>query len=95
MLFRSFETARVRSRIADNISAGERTEAASAARATVPESGRPEVAAGDGGWSIGGGCCEVVVAAAVVGRPEELIEPGQSDTKLLDARVLPGLARRL
>jgi hypothetical protein len=54
--------------------------------AAVPEAGGPEVADG-GGWGSGGGCCEVAVAApvesaAVVGRPEELIEPEQSDTKL-------------
>jgi hypothetical protein len=83
----------VRSRIADDISAGERTVAASAARAAAPEAGGPEVAGG-------GTCCEVAVAApveaaAVVGSPEELIEPEQSDTKLVEATVLPDLGRRL
>jgi hypothetical protein len=60
----------VRSRIADDISAEERTGAASAAMAAAPETGGPEVAGGCG-----------VESAAVVGRPEELIEPEQSDTK--------------
>jgi hypothetical protein len=41
--------------------------------AAVPEVGGLEVA--------GGGGCEV--ESAVVGRPEELIEPEQSDTKLV------------
>jgi hypothetical protein len=67
--------------------------------AAVPEAGRPEVA-GDDGWGSGGGYCEVAVAtpvevAAVVGRPEELIEPEQYDTKLVETTVLPGLGRRL
>jgi hypothetical protein len=83
----------VRSRIADDISAGERTGA------TVPEAGGLEVAGG-GGWGNGGGCCEVAVAgpvesAAVVGRPKELIELEQSDTKLVETTVLPGLGCRL
>jgi hypothetical protein len=46
-----------------------------------------------GGWESGGGC--EVELAAVVGRPEELIEPEQSDTKLVESTVLPGLGRRL
>jgi hypothetical protein len=59
------------------------------------ESGGPEVV-GAGGWSPGGSCCEVAVAApveaaVVVGRLEKLIEPERSDTKLVEARVLPGL----
>jgi hypothetical protein len=67
--------------------------------AMVPEAGGPKVA-GSSGWGSGGGCCEVVVAApveaaAVVGRPEELIEPEQSDTKLVETTVLSGLGRRL
>jgi hypothetical protein len=67
--------------------------------AAVPEAGGPEVAGG-GGWGSDGGCCEVAVAAlveaaAVVGRPEELIEPKQFDTKLVETMVLPGLGRRL
>jgi hypothetical protein len=81
----------VRSRIADDISAGERTGAASAAMAAAPEAGGPEVAGG--GWESGSGC--EVESAAVVGRPEELIEPEQSDTKLVETMVLPGLGRRL
>jgi hypothetical protein len=81
----------VRSRIANDISAGERTGATSAAMAAAPEAGGPEVAAG-GGWESGGGC--EVESAAVVGRPEELIEPG-SDTKLVETTVLPGLGCRL
>jgi hypothetical protein len=36
-----------------------------------------------------------VESATVVGRPEELIEPEQSDTKLVETIVLPGLGRRL
>jgi hypothetical protein len=36
-----------------------------------------------------------VEAAAVVGRPKELIEPEQYDTKLVETTVLPGLGRRL
>ena len=96
---RRFVTARVRSQIAEDISAGERTGAASAPRAAVPAATGPEVAGGGGGW-CGGGCDAVagkavVTAAVVVGRPEELIEPKQSDTKLVEARVLPGLGRRL
>jgi hypothetical protein len=68
--------------------------------AAVPEAGEPEVASGGGGWGSGGGCYEVAVAvpvetAAVVGRPEELIEPEQSDTKLVETMVLPGLGHRL
>jgi hypothetical protein len=59
--------------------------------AAVPEAGRPEVAGG--GWESGGGC--EVESAVVVGRPEELIEPEQSDTKLVETTVLPGLGRRL
>jgi hypothetical protein len=67
--------------------------------AAVPEAGGPEVAGG-GSWGSGGCCCEVAVAApvesvAVVGRPEELIEPEQSDTKLVETTILPGLGRRL
>jgi hypothetical protein len=76
----------VRSQIADDISAGERTVAASAAMAAAPEVGGPEVA--------GGGGCEVE-SAAVVGRPEKLIELEQSDTKLVETTVLPGLGRKL
>jgi hypothetical protein len=52
--------------------------------------------AGGGGWESGGGC--EVESAAVVGKPEELIEliePKQSDTKLVETTVLPGLGRRL
>jgi hypothetical protein len=67
--------------------------------AAVPEAGGPEVAGG-GGWGSGSGCCKVAVAApveaaAVLGRPEELIEPEQSDTKLVETTVLPGLGHRL
>lgn len=48
----------------------------------------------------GGGCCEVTVAApleaaAVVGRPEEVIDPEQFDTKLVETTVLPGFGRKL
>jgi hypothetical protein len=48
----------------------------------------------------GGGCCEVTVAApleaaAVVGRPEEVIDPEQFDTKLVETTVLPGFWRKL
>jgi hypothetical protein len=74
----------VTSRIADDISAEEKMGATSAAMAAVPEAGGPEVAGG----------CEVE-SAAVVGRPVELIEPEQSDTKLVETTVLPGLGRRL
>jgi hypothetical protein len=81
----------VRSRIAYDISVGERTGTASAAMAAAPEAGGPEVA-GDGGWESGGGC--EVESAVVVGRPEELIEPEQSDTKLVESTFLPGLGRR-
>jgi hypothetical protein len=61
--------------------------------ATMPDAGGPELAGGDS-------CCEVAMAApvesaAVVGRPEELIEPEQSDTKLVETTDLPGLGRRL
>ena len=37
----------------------------------------------------------VVTAAVVVGRSDKLIEPKLPDTKLVEARVLPGLGRRL
>jgi hypothetical protein len=60
--------------------------------AAAPEAGGPEVAGG-GGWESSGGC--EVESAAVVGRPEKLIEPEQSDTKLLETTVLPGLGRKL
>jgi hypothetical protein len=36
-----------------------------------------------------------VESEAVVGRPEELIELEQSDTKLVETTVLPGLGHRL
>lgn len=91
---RRFETARLRSRIAEDISAGERTGAGSAARAAGPEAAGPEVAGG-GEWCGGGGCCEVAGKAVVVGRSDKLIEPKLPDTKLVEARVLPGLGRRL
>jgi hypothetical protein len=88
----------VRSQIADDIFTGERMGAASAAMATVPETGGLEVAGG--GCGSGDGCCEVAVAApveaaTVVGRPKELMKPEQSDTKLVETTVLPGLGRRL
>jgi hypothetical protein len=83
----------VRSRIADDISAGERTGTASAAMAATPEAGGPMVAGDGGGWEVA--VAAPVESAAVVGRPEELIEPEQYDTKLVETTVLPGLGRRL
>jgi hypothetical protein len=49
-------------------------------------------------WS--GGACAPVMAAEVagtvaMGRPLESMRPRQSDTKVVGARVLPGLGRRL
>ena len=37
----------------------------------------------------------VIGMVVVVGGGEDMIEQGQSDTKVVGARVLPGLGRRL
>jgi hypothetical protein len=82
----------VRSRIAVDISAGERTRAGSRTGAELTEAAGSEV--------IGGACVVAAGASLVpvieaVGRPEDIVDPEQSDTKLIGARVLPGLGRRL
>jgi hypothetical protein len=77
----------VRSQIAVDISAGERTRAGSRTGAELTEviGGAPVVAAG----------APLVPAMEAVGRPEDIVDPEQSDTKLIGARVLPGLGCRL
>jgi hypothetical protein len=82
----------VRSRIAVDISAGERTRAGSRTSAELTEAAGPEVI---GGASIVAAGAPLVPEMEAVGRPEDIVDPKQSDTKLIGARVLPGLGRRL
>jgi hypothetical protein len=68
----------VRSRIAVDISAGERMGAGSRTGAELMEAAGPDVTGG-GGWCAGGGCCVVAAGAPVepatevMGRPEDII----------------------
>jgi hypothetical protein len=82
----------VRSRIAVDISAGERTRVESRTGTELTEAAGPEVI---GGASVVAAGAPLVPAMEAVGRPEDIIDPEQSDTKLIGARVLPGLGRRL
>jgi hypothetical protein len=56
------------------------------------EAAGPEVI---GGAAVVAASAPAVPAMEAVGRPEDMIDLEQSDTKLVDARVLPGLGRRL
>jgi hypothetical protein len=82
----------VRSRIAIDISARERTRARSRTGAELTGAAGPEVI---GGVSVVVAGASLVPAMEAVGRPEDIINPEQSDTKLIVARVLPGLGHRL
>lgn len=81
-------------RTADMSSPGERTAAGSRAGARLSEAAGTEAA----GTEVIGGAPVVVVGASAmeaVGRPEDIVDPEQPDTKLVCARVLPGLGLRL
>jgi hypothetical protein len=67
---RRFETARVRSRIAVEISAGERTRAGSRIGAELTEAAGPEVI---GGASVVAAGVPLVPAMEAVGRPEDIV----------------------
>jgi hypothetical protein len=82
----------VRSRIAIDISAGERARAGSRTGAELTEAAGLEVI---GGVSMVAAGAPLVPAMEAVGRPEDIVDPEQSNTKLIGARVLPGLGRRL
>jgi hypothetical protein len=82
----------VRSRIAVDISAEERMRAGSRTGAELTEAAGPVVI---GGASVVAAGPPLVPAIEAVGRPEDIVDPEQYDTKLIGARVLPGLGRRL
>jgi hypothetical protein len=70
--------------MADDISSGLRTAEGAV---TLAEENGPEAA--------GAVPAEVAGGTVVVGADEDIVDPEQSDTKLIGARVLPGLGRRL
>ena len=47
-----------------------------------------------GGLEVADGA-SVEPATEAMGRPEDIVDPEQSNTKLVDARVLPDLGSRL
>jgi hypothetical protein len=73
--------------MADDISSRLRTAEAARGVVTLAEENGPEAA--------GAVPAEVASGTVVVGMDEDIVDPEQSDTKLIGARVLPGLWRRL
>jgi hypothetical protein len=73
--------------MADDISSGLRMAEGVRGAVTLAEENGPE--------AIGAVPAEVAGGTVVVGADEDIVGPEQSDTKLIGARVLPGLGRRL
>jgi hypothetical protein len=71
----------------DDISSGLRTAEGARGAVTLAEENGPEAA--------GAVPTEVAGGTVVVGADEDIIDLEQADTKLIGARVLPGLGRRL
>jgi hypothetical protein len=73
--------------MANDISSGLRTTEGARGTATLAEENSPEAA--------GAVPAEVTGGTVMVGADEDIVDVEQSDTKLVGARVLPGLGRRL
>ena len=91
-MVRRFATARLRSRTAVESSAGERTGAGSSTGAELTATVGLEVI---GGAAVVAAGAPVVPATEAMGRSEDVVDPEQSDTKLIGARILPGLGLSL